>query len=80
MAALLSGLRASVPGGDTLHRHKIYVSVLAGAHLRVCIEDFDPLGGDEEINFSQGLCISVSALLQDKNERKREGHYCYNSL
>lgn len=37
----------------------------AGAHLRVCIEDLDPLGRDEQIHLSEGLRFSVCTLLQD---------------
>lgn len=39
------------------------------AHLRVCIEDFDPLGGDEQIHLGEGLRFSVATLLQGKNTK-----------
>lgn len=49
----------------TLQKHDI--CVLAGAHLRVCIEDFDSLGRDEQINLSESLCVSICTLLQHNN-------------
>lgn len=39
------------------------------AHLRVCIKDFDPLGGDEQIHLGEGLRFSVGTLLQGKNTK-----------
>lgn len=39
------------------------------AHLRVCIEDFDPLGGDEQVHLGEGLGFSVTTLLQDKKTK-----------
>lgn len=39
----------------------------ADSHLRVRIEDFDPLGGDEQIHLREGLRFSVGALLQGQN-------------
>lgn len=43
--------------------------MLLDAHLRVCIEDFDPLGGDEQINLGEALRFSVGTLLQGKNTK-----------
>lgn len=40
------------------------------ADLRVCVEDFDPLGGDEQIHLREGLCISICTLLQDKTHSR----------
>ncbi len=44
--------------------------VLAGAHLWVCVEDFDPLGGDEQIDLSEGLSVSICTLQKDKNNKE----------
>lgn len=52
---------------DRMTRH-------AGAHLRVCIEDLDPLGRDEQIHLSEGLRFSVCTLLQDKKKKKKKDY------
>lgn len=52
--------------------------VLLDAHLRVCVEDFDPLGGDEQIHLGEGLRFSVGTLLQDKNTRRTSCHWLPN--
>lgn len=42
----------------------------SAAHLRVCVEDLDPLGGDEQIHLGEGLSFSVGTLLQDRSTRR----------
>lgn len=44
----------------------------ADTHLRVCIEDFDPLGRDEQIHLSESLRFSVCTLLRDKKRKKKK--------
>lgn len=44
--------------------------MLADPHLRVCVEDFDPLGGDEEIDLSEGLSVSLRTLWREKGQTK----------
>lgn len=52
--------------------NKNMVCLFAGTHLWVCVEDFDPLGGDEQIDLGEGLSISVWTLQRDKGQKTKE--------
>lgn len=46
--------------------------VVSHAHLRVRVQNFDPLSGDEQIDLSEGLSVSVCTLRQDKTRQKQK--------
>lgn len=41
---------------------EIHRGETGSTYLRVCIEDFDPLGGDEQIDLSESLSVSICTL------------------
>lgn len=46
----------------------VRAGVRTSTHLCVCVEHFDPLGGDEEVHLCQCLCDPLWALDGDKRE------------
>ena len=51
--------------------------LLSCSNLSVCIEDFDPLSGHEQINFSCGSSVPVRTLhRQEETSRKEVSSRC----
>lgn len=54
------------------------MGLLAEPHLWICVENFDPLGGDEQIDLSEGLCVSICILKKHGNRGGGQSIFIYS--